>query len=163
MASRYHSGMTPRPFLALALLVASGCSLADPVTVEDAWIRAAPPGATALAGYATVHNGGRSDVRVRACDSTGFRQAALHETQHGGDGMARMRPLEALLVPAGAVARLQPGGAHLMLIGPSRAFRAGDQVPVCLSVDGVERTVHFEVRAGAPADGAAPAHPGGHH
>lgn len=122
--------------------------------IADAWIRSAPPGATALAGYATLRNPGGEPVAVRACSSEGFAATELHQTLHE-DGMARMRPMPELRVPAQGQAMLAPGGAHLMLIQPGRVPVDGERISVCLSIDGEERQVPFEVR---PASGASMTH-----
>ncbi len=51
----------------------------------------------------------------------------------------RMRPLPAgVALPPGETVMLEPGGVHLMLVGPVRAFERGQRVPM---------TLHFE-RAG---------------
>lgn len=123
-------------------------------TIEDAWIRSAPPGAPALAGYATLRNDTAAAVTVRTCPSEGFASTELHETLHEG-GMARMRPVGELVVPADRQVALAPAATHLMLTQPAELPAAGAQVAVCLSVDGDPRQVAFEVR---PASGAAMSH-----
>ena len=48
----------------------------------------------------------------------------------------RMRPVAGgLSIPAGQTVRLEPGGYHLMIIGPKRAFRVGDHIPVALKFE----------------------------
>jgi len=46
-----------------------------------------------------------------------------------------MNPVPALAIPAGGKVSLAPGGLHLMLIRPRRAFRAGDTIRVTLKLD----------------------------
>jgi hypothetical protein len=143
---------TPGPFLLLSLLLPlAPLAVAAPSTVaiDGAWVRAAPPGASAMAAYATLRNSGDGAVEVRPCPSEGFASVELHETVHDG-GMARMRPLPSLTVPAGGSAALAPGGAHLMLMAPAAQPGPGDRVTLCLSVDGVEVRHDFEVRRTAP-------------
>lgn len=120
--------------------------------VADAWIRSAPPGAPALAGYALLRNPGAAPLSVRPCHTEGFASTELHQTLHE-DGMARMRAVEALEVAARGSVLLAPGGHHLMLTQPVAVPAVGEVVMVCLAVDGVEQAVPFEVRdaTGAPA------------
>lgn len=145
------------PLLFLVLLAPLAVAAPSPVAIEDAWVRAAPPGASAMAAYATLRNSGDVAVDVRPCPSEGFASVELHETVHEG-GMARMRPLPSLTVPAGGTAALAPGGAHLMLMAPVAQPQPGESVTLCLSVDGVEIRQVFEVRRAAP--GAAHQHHG---
>lgn len=105
-----------------------------------------------MAGYATLRNSGDIAVEVRPCASEGFASVELHETVHDG-GIARMRRLPSLTVPAGGSAALAPGGAHLMLMAPVAQPQPGDSVTLCLSLDGVEVHHVFEVRRAAPDAG----------
>src|SRR6185436_16197132 len=52
-----------------ATLLAGQVAAAGRLKVERAWIRAAPPGATTLAGYAVLHNGGDEPVIVHGASS----------------------------------------------------------------------------------------------
>ena len=131
--------------LLLLLLPACAAAASPTLRVEQAWIRAAPPGAAMLAGYATLHNDGDAAVLVKPCASAGFEAVSLHETTQV-DGISRMRPLPQLEVPAHATVALQPGGLHLMLEGPKAVPEAGGQVALCLAIDGVETLVAFAVR-----------------
>jgi copper(I)-binding protein len=51
------------------------------------------------------------------------------------DGVMRMRPVEALLVPAHGEAVLEPGGLHVMLMGLGDPLVEGNSLPL---------TLHFE-------------------
>lgn len=138
----------------LLLLLASGASLAAapacrPV-LEEGWIRAAPPGATALAGYGRLRNGCSrafvlSDVRAKD-----FAMAMIHETRVQ-NGVSRMRHAGRLAVPVGGVLELAPGGTHMMLMHPRRNLKEGDRVRVELVLsDGLSIPAELEVRR-APA------------
>jgi hypothetical protein len=121
---------------------------ADP-KVAKAWIREAPPNASALAGFVSLEGGSRDDALVSA-SSPDFGRVEIHEMSMQ-DGVMKMRALEALELPAGAHVTLAPGGEHLMLLEPKRALVAGDKVGVTLEfrrADPIE--VVFEVAASAP-------------
>ena len=48
-------------------------------------------------------------------------------------GIMRMRELpDGLVLPPGATVRLEPGGYHLMLIGPKAPFKVGDHITATL-------------------------------
>lgn len=117
------------------------------IGVFDAWIRAAPPGASMLAGYATLKNTGDAPLTILTVQSHEFRMTSLHETVIDGDTV-RMREMHRLKVPAGGEVQLAPGGKHLMFMQPRREIRAGDQVGVTfLMADGSRVETSFDVVA----------------
>ena len=66
-----------------------------------------------------------------AWSSPQFRDVSLHRTVMV-DGVSRMRSAGEQTVPAGAVLRLEPGGLHLMLMGPSAALTEGQAVEIVM-------------------------------
>ena len=50
-------------------------------------------------------------------------------------GVMRMRAIDALPLPAGQVVMLKPGGYHVMLMGLKDTVKAGDTVPVTLTIE----------------------------
>ena len=62
----------------LLMLFASTCAHAGgKLGVFDAWIRAAPPGATMMAGYATLKNTGDEPLTLLTVQSDAFRLTSL--------------------------------------------------------------------------------------
>lgn len=111
------------------------------VVVERAWTRAVAASSPVAVGYMTLRNEGPAPDRLLSASTPLARAVELHESTLDG-GVARMRPLpEGVPLPPGAAVRLEPGGAHAMLLGPARAFARGERVPL---------TLRFE-RAGAVA------------
>jgi len=127
------------------------------VQVTSAWTRAVPPGAAVAAAYMELRNPGTEPDRVISAASSEARSVELHETREEG-GIIRMRPvMGGLNLPAGGVVRLAPGGMHLMLLGPSAAFRQGGTVPLVLRFERTEE-VRIELPVSAPgARGPSPA------
>jgi copper(I)-binding protein len=150
-----------RAALATALLAPAACSAgsdpAHPVagaaclpTLVAPWVRAAPPGATMLAGYVLVRNDCADAVTIVGAESLDFASASMHETvvEHG---VSRMRATGVLVVPAHAQVAFAPGGRHLMLMGPARALNEGDQARIRLVLaDGRRVFAGFAVRRDAP-------------
>lgn len=143
--------------LALAGMMQPARASASPLEVLDPWVRAAPPGAPALAAYAVLHNRSGIALAVSPCETADFGSVSLHETRHE-HGVARMRAVEQVVVPAGESVALAPGGMHLMLMAPAAKLAEGSRVAVCLRVGGTAREVPFEVRRGPPAPSAQPPH-----
>jgi copper(I)-binding protein len=59
------------------LAMAGSAHAAGKLGVVDAWIRLAPPGASMLAGYATLSNTGDAPITVLTVQSDAFRMASL--------------------------------------------------------------------------------------
>jgi copper(I)-binding protein len=139
--------------LAFALLFGASTAHADgQLGVFDAWIRQAPPGATMMAGYATLRNTGDAPVTVLTAQSNSFRMTSVHETIVAND-VAKMREVHRLVIPAGGEVRMAPGGRHLMLMQPRHDIVVGDKVEVVfLLIDGTRMSTYFEVLAQDASD-----------
>ena len=134
------------------------------IQVTSAWTRAVPPGAAVAAAYMDLRNPGTEPDRLISAASPEVRAAELHETRDDA-GIIRMRPVAGgLVLPAGGTARLTPGGMHLMLLGPSAAFRQGGTVPLVLHFERAGE-IHVDLPVSAPGargPGATGGHAGAH-
>jgi periplasmic copper chaperone A len=116
--------------------VSSGSAATDSpasaaITVSDAWVKAAPKGMTAMFGV--LHNDTGKPLTVVGASTDLATVVELHETVMV-DGAMQMRPKAGgFTVQAGKTFTLAPGGNHVMLMGMTRAVRAGDQVMVTLT------------------------------
>src|SRR5688500_2330218 len=114
--------------------------------VEDAWIREAPPGAQALAGYLLLKNNSAQPKMLSKAESGDFGAIEFHRTTVEG-GIARMSMDKDVEIPAGGVVTFEPGGRHLMLLRPRRTLASGDSVDVTLTFrDGSRLATKLEVR-----------------
>jgi copper(I)-binding protein len=135
--------------MAVAASAAVGAETCAP-TIEKAWVRAAPPGASSLAGYLVLRNGCDAAVAVTGVESLDFGMPMIHRSVDEG-GVARMRDAGTLAIPAGGELHFAPGGLHLMLMSPHRAFAEGDVVRIRLVLaDGRRLFAEFPVRRTAP-------------
>ena len=134
------------PLAALALLAAHSAQACPGLAVEDAWIRAAPPGAMMTAAYAKLRNDGPRPLSIDGAFGAGFASAELHRTIVE-NGISRMQHGQALELAPGARGALEPGGWHLMLFRPSRPLKAGDRVPLALKCGKQAAEFTFTVRA----------------
>ena len=82
---------------------------------DNAWIREAPPGATALAGYMTLMNQGDKPVTLVEASSPAFGKVMLHRTVMA-EGMAKMVHQQEITIPAKANVIFEPNDYHLMLM-----------------------------------------------
>lgn len=99
------------------------------VEVVHPWIRVVVPGRPA-AGYLGIHNTGEVTDRLTGARAASAEAVELHISE-GDGGTMTMRPLDAVEIPAGGMAELAPGGAHLMLFGLD-GLGEGDVLPVTL-------------------------------
>lgn len=120
------------------------------LVVENAWIRAAPPGATMLAGYAMLKNAGDAPVVVSGASSADFGDVSLHESVNE-NGVERMRAIGDLSIAPGSSVVFAPGGKHFMLMDARRDPKAGDSVKLHIATrSGPGADADFLVRDSAP-------------
>lgn len=103
---------------------------ADAPAVSDAWARATPPGTTVGAAYMTIQGGKQADRLVGAA-SERASMAHLHTVEEQG-GVAKMRAIEGVEIPAGQRVTLAPKSTHVMLMGLDGPLVAGQKFVVTL-------------------------------
>jgi len=146
-------------FIAFASLPAA--AVAQPVTVNDAWVRAPAPGQKVAGAYMELTSKQRSFLVSVASPAAGA--AELHITTLDG-GIMKMRPVGKIELPGGKPLKLAPGGVHVMLLDLKQPLKPGDKVPLTLTVQRDDRssrsvfTVEAVVRDAPPEK--APQH---HH
>jgi len=124
--------------LALITLISACTPTSEDIfSANGAWVREAPPNASAMAGYVTITNNSDKDRTLVFAKSKQFNAVEIHRTIVE-DGVAKMRRQEDLPIPAGESLVLEPGSYHLMLMTPKSAYKADDEVTVtvCLRLDG---------------------------
>ena len=116
--------------LLLAMLYSAGALAAD-LQVENAWARATAPGQETAMVDLTITSA--KDAQLVGFSSTVCKSAQMHSMAHE-DGMMKMREVQTIKLPAGRSVSLKESGYHLMLIGLQAPLKAGDSVPLTLSV-----------------------------
>ncbi len=100
-------------------------------SVEDAYIRAMPPGRSATAAYLSLSNNSDRDCSIIGGSSAVAATLEIHQ-QLNSDGMMKMRPVAAVTVAAGETLLFRPGGFHLMLLGVDADLVPGEAHPISL-------------------------------
>lgn len=161
-----------RNMLAATLLLAASPAFAQSAThspapgaaapgivVNEPWARASAGAARTGAAYLTLSNPGADGDRLVAATTPVAGRVELHTHVRDGDVM-RMRPVEAIEIPAGAKADLKPGGLHIMLLDLKAPLKQGETFPLTLQFEkGRAQTVTVAIQA---AGAAGPAEHGGH-
>jgi copper(I)-binding protein len=125
---------------------AMAASAADGPRVTNAWARATAPGVDVGAVYMTIDGGATAD-RLVAGSTTRASMVHLHTVEEE-DGVAKMRGIDAVDVPAGKRVELAPKGTHVMLMGLGKPLAAGETFPLTLKFEKAgELTVDVAVRA----------------
>jgi copper(I)-binding protein len=117
------------PALALAL-AAVAAHAGDAPVVTGAWSRATPPGVSVGAAYLVI-TGGDKDDRLTGASSERAEMVELHDVVEE-DGVAKMRSMEVVEIPAGKRVELAPKGTHLMLMGLDAPLVAGQTYALVL-------------------------------
>ena len=120
-------------FVLLAAL--GGVALAEEyrlgdLVVQDPWAREMPPVSETGAVWFRVVNRGGAD-RLVSVQSAFAERTELH-THELEDGVAKMRHLPSVEVPAQGDLVFEPGDRHVMLIGLEEALVAGESFPMIM-------------------------------
>ncbi|MGE7368367.1 copper chaperone PCu(A)C [Neorhizobium sp. NPDC001467] len=130
--------------------------------LKHPWSAKAPTVAPVLGGYLVIVNTGTEADRLVGGTTPAAERLELHESSLA-DGVVRMRPAkQGIEIPAGGAVSLQPGGAHIMLVGPKERPPEGGKFKATLQFEKAGPVeVEFVVQAKAPQP-AAPDDHGGH-
>jgi len=134
-----------RFIMLVALLLAPMQALAE-ITVEEAWVRLPPPVADTAAAYMKIENHGDHDVEITGIETAVATNPEFHSMEMS-DGMMNMKKMEKVIVPAHGEISFGPGGNHLMLVGLTRALKAGEHLMITLKTsDGESIMIHAAVK-----------------
>jgi copper(I)-binding protein len=146
--------------LALAMFVASLPAEAGNITVTGAWARATMPGQKVSGAYMQIQSD--TDARLVAASSLVVPRVEVHQMKMDGDVM-RMREVKAIDLPGGKTVSLVPGGYHIMLMNLKQPIKAGDSIPLTLTIESGGKRQSLEVKATARAPGTDTMPHGNHH
>jgi copper(I)-binding protein len=84
--------------------------------------------------YVTLSNSGAQSDSLVSASSEAAQTVELHEVKNDG-GVMKMRPVQAIPVPANGKTELKPGGYHIMLLGLKHDLKPGENVAVMLKFE----------------------------
>jgi copper(I)-binding protein len=135
-----------KKLLAAAALLCAAAAHAQ-VTVDKPWVRTTVAQQTTTGAFMTITaaQGGK----LVAASSPVAASVQVHETKMDGNVM-KMRPVAALVLPAGKPVELKAGTYHMMLMGLKAPVKFGDVVPITLVIEDAQgRRQTVEVKATA--------------
>lgn len=120
--------------LCIALVAAAGMAGAAhaQVEVKGAWVRGMVENQKATGAFMTITS--QAPARLVAAQTSAAKVVEIHQTTMEG-GVARMRPVQVVELPAGKAVELKPGGYHVMLMQLPRPLKEGETVALTLVVE----------------------------
>ena len=101
---------------------------------EMSGMRGGLMGGESSAVYMRIANRGDAEVTILSAESAAAAQIEFHRSIIE-NGTARMEAADGLRIPAGATIELEPGGAHIMLMGLTEDLLPDNQIPLNLICD----------------------------
>lgn len=136
------------------------------VDIHDSWVRATVPQQRSTGAFMTLK--AKESAKLVAATSPAARVVEVHEMRMDEQQVMRMREVDAVLLPAGEIVELKPGGYHIMLIDLVEQVKEGARVPLTLTIESEngERTlveVEAEVKSLTQGGGHSPSGAHGAH
>lgn len=123
--------MNVRAILGSMLVCFAVQAAAAEVKITAATVKATAPGQDSAA--VALHIRARQDAKLAGASSPVAARVEIHVMGHE-NGMMMMREVDSLALPANEVVELGVGN-HLMLVGLKRPLKAGESVPLSLTVE----------------------------
>lgn len=112
--------------------------------IEHPWARATPGQSKTGAAYVTIAAGSVADKLI-AVSTPVAGKTELH-TASNDNGVMKMRPVDAIALPAGQTVELKPGGFHMMMLDLKQPLKEGERFPLTLVFEKAgKREVEVEV------------------
>ena len=130
-----------------AAAVALAATAHAQVTVDKPWVRTTVAQQTTTGAFMTITSA--QGGKLVSASSPIAASVEVHEMKMEGDVM-KMRPVDALPLPAGKPVDLKSGSYHVMMMGLKAPVKAGDVVPIKLVVEdakGKRETVDVKATA----------------
>ena len=141
-------------FMAIATAMVLSMGILTPVyaqstselSVSDAWLRASAPMQVNGAGYAAIQNKSAKADRLLSASADVAERVEMH-TIITENGVAQMRQVTGINMPAGGTGNLAPGGFHIMFVKLKQPFVQGKTVPIKFTFEQAgDVMVNFEVK-----------------
>jgi copper(I)-binding protein len=122
--------------IALGFMAPGSASMADSsnITIQRAWARATPNGATVGVVYMTLVNKGMADDRLLSAMTPIAQKVQFHSATNE-NGVMQMRELSSITIHPGSLVSLKPGAMHMMMIGLKQALKEGQTFPLALDFE----------------------------
>ena len=135
------------------LLATSAVAADSGISVNGAWARATAPGQDSGAVEFSISS--KKAAKLVSVTSPAADAVEIHSMTHE-NGSMKMRAVNFLALPAGKTVDLEKEGYHVMLINLKQPLKAGDSVPLSLTIEFAgNHKAAVEVKAEVMAQGAS--------
>jgi len=107
-------------------------SVKPSMEIKGAWVRALPPTVKSTVAYMTFKNKGSKADQLVGISSPLAKVTEIHES-YVEDGIALMRRVNDIVVPANGELKLEPRGLHAMMLDINKAPKEGEEILLTLS------------------------------
>jgi len=134
------------------LFAMSANAIEQGVAVTDVWARATAPGQDSGSVEFVITS--KKEAKLVSMSSPLAGSVEIHSMVHE-DGKMKMRTVESIFLPAGKKIDLEKSGLHAMLLGLKQPLKAGDSVPLTLTVEFADNhKATFDAKAEIKPQGA---------
>jgi len=120
---------------------------ASSIEINDAYVRATPPGLPNSAAFMTVKNESAKDINIIKASSSVAKVVELH-THDMKNGVMKMYQVPKITVPKNGEVSLKPGGFHVMFIGLHHPLKKGESVTFTLELsNGETKTITAPIKS----------------
>ncbi|RXJ87836.1 copper chaperone PCu(A)C [Arcobacter sp. CECT 8985] len=117
--------------ITLFVLLSISAIFASDLKIEDAYVRATPPGLQNSAAFMTIKNSSDENIALLKAKSNVSKVVELH-THQMKNGIMKMYQVPKIDIAAKGETTLKPGGFHIMLIGLKHPLKVGENVDLTL-------------------------------
>jgi len=122
----------------LVLFPHTHASACENITVQNAWIREAPPTIKVMAGYLDIENSSDKELILLAAESDDYERIEFHQSQIE-KGVAKMQQQNEIIIARNSTFSFTPGGFHLMMFNPTSPMREGRLTSIKLIFKGGDK------------------------
>ena len=133
--------------LIVSALLSVSTLLASSIEINDAYVRATPPGLPNSAAFMQIENTTSKDISITKVSSPIAKFVELH-AHDMKNGVMKMYQVKRITVPNHGKVSLQPGGFHIMLIGLHKPLKEGETVTFTLGLsNGDTKTITAPIKS----------------
>jgi copper(I)-binding protein len=137
-------------FIAIsAIFLGINLSASAQVVVKDAWARATVAQQKSTGIFLQIES--KKDAKLINVKTDIAEISEIHEMSMDNNVM-KMREVESVILPAGKLVELKPGGFHIMLMQLKNQVKVGDEIALTLTIETADKKQEtIEVKAKARA------------
>ena len=105
---------------------------AGDIEIDHPWSREAPPTATVIAGFFQLKNNAQQDDYLINASTPVAKRVEIH-THEMSNGVMQMKQIDRVKIAAQETVMFKPGGYHLMIFNPEKAYKQGEHFPMTLT------------------------------